>query len=190
MDRTSLHGVRCSDKAAFGPLCRFMACIALGSLCQGTVMAQPVVVWRCPGPPVLYTDRLTQVQAQQLRCEAVADLPVAVGGTVSARPTVQSRAVPSVAGTGAGTGSGSGSGSPATGTAPVRVDAAQQRSRDVQARRILEAELRREEERLAQSRERSQGATPRTPLPPEQAEAQQRIEADIEAIRRELSRLR
>ena len=84
--------------------------------------------------------------------------------------------------------------------AETRVDPAVQRNRDAQARRILEAELRREEARLeALRREFSGGEPERRGDERNHARYQQRVaelraaiartEADVAAIRRELSRL-
>ncbi|MEW6693913.1 MAG: hypothetical protein AB1371_03005 [Pseudomonadota bacterium] len=86
-------------------------------------------------------------------------------------------------------------------SAAERVDPEQQRQRDAEARRILEQELRRAEERLAQARaDYADGKPPRlaqerTDSPRYQARVEElrtrveRAEADVAAIRREIARL-
>ena len=88
----------------------------------------------------------------------------------------------------------------ATGSSPARVDPAAQRSRDSDARRILEGELRTEEERLAALKKEYNNGQPER-LGNEQnyqkyvdrvgqlSAAITRKEADIAAIRRELQKL-
>jgi plasmid stability protein len=86
----------------------------------------------------------------------------------------------------------------ASGAAPAAVAAAvpdarvrpdDQRSRDAEARRILEAELRREEARLNDALKASGSAKPGERVGADAAQIR-RAESDIEAIRRELGRLR
>lgn len=113
------------------------------------------MVWRCPGPPVHYTDRLTPAQGQAQGCTVLQDVPVAAGV----------RAV------------GVGPAASAPSAVSSRITPADQQQRDAQARRILQAELQREEQRLEA-------------LNPAQTEQIRRTRADIEALRRELSRLR
>lgn len=122
-------------------------------------------VWRCPGPPVLYTNRLDAAQAAAARCEALQDLPVATGRPGTAR---------SVGAPGAGAVTSAAS-SPAS-----RIAASEQEARDRDARRILEAERAREETRLADLQRRD----------PRPVDEIRRVQADLDAIRRELARLR
>jgi hypothetical protein len=90
-------------------------------------------VYRCPGTPVLYTDSLSAKEAKEKGCTTLEGAPI----TVIASPRR--------------------SAAPSTGAAPAtasprpdaRVDPNDQRMRDNDARRILELELRREEEALA-----------------------------------------
>jgi hypothetical protein len=91
--------------------------------------AQGGTVYRCPGNPVLYTDALTAKEANDKGCRTIEGAPITVMQTVKPRPPVPAASV--------ARGEGS------------RVSPADQRARDSDARRILEAELRREEERLA-----------------------------------------
>ena len=104
---------------------------ALGLSAPG--LAQAGTVYRCPGPPVLYTDSLTPDEARDRGCRTIEGAPVTViQGT---RP----RQGPA--------GAGNGASAPRPGDA--RIDPAAQRQRDSDARRILEDELRREEDKLA-----------------------------------------
>ena len=105
--------------------------------------AQAAAVYRCPGPPVLYTDALTPEEARQRGCRTIEGAPVTV--IQGARPRAAS---PGIAKGGASSASASGSASASSG-AEARIDPAAQRLRDADARRILEAELRREEDKLA-----------------------------------------
>ncbi len=85
-------------------------------------------VYRCPGTPVLYTDAMTAQEAKDKGCRTIEGTPITV------IPAQKPRAGAAVAGA-----------RPPEG----RVDPADQRSRDSDARRILEAELRRDEAQLA-----------------------------------------
>ncbi|OYV01521.1 MAG: hypothetical protein CFE45_04480 [Burkholderiales bacterium PBB5] len=91
------------------------------------------MVYRCPGPPVLYTDALSADEAREKGCRTIDGAPI----TVIQAPRLRA----------SGT-------APAAASAPrpadAKVDATAQRLRDSDARRILETELRREEDRLAQ----------------------------------------
>lgn len=91
-------------------------------------------VYRCPGKPVLYTDALSAKEAKEKGCTTLEGAPI----TVIASPK---RTAP-----------GSSSGASAAGQPArpdTRVDPNDQRLRDNDARRILEQELRKEEEALA-----------------------------------------
>lgn len=92
-------------------------------------------VYRCPGTPVLYTDSLSAKEAKEKGCTTLEGAPI----TVIASP--RRSAAPSA---GAGTSPAAASPRP-----DARVDPNDQRMRDNDARRILELELRREEEALA-----------------------------------------
>ena len=139
------------------------------------------IVYRCPGPPVLYTDQLTPQEAKEKGCRTIEGAPVTiVQGT---RPRAPASAA-------AG---------PARASEP-RSDAAEQRARDADARRILSDELRREEDKLAAlQREYNNGEPERLGSERNYARYQERVagmraaiqrkEADIAAIKRELSKL-
>ena len=146
-------------------------------------------VYRCPGPPVLYTDAITPDEAKERNCRGIDGAPLTVVQTPR-RPTPAPASAP-------------GAPPPAAGASPrpdTRVDPAVQRARDADARRILEAELRREEERLEQlRREFNNGEPERRGDERNFALYQQRVtemraaigrkESDIAAIKRELGKL-
>jgi hypothetical protein len=136
-------------------------------------------VYRCPGPPVLYTDQLTVQEAREKGCRAIEGTPVTVIPATKPRP-------------------------PASGSAPRtgegKVDPAEQRARDSDARRILGEELKREEERLAVLKKDFNNGEPERrgdernyqkylDRVAEMKAAIARKEADIAAIRRELAKL-
>jgi hypothetical protein len=98
------------------------------------VLAQSGNVYRCPGPPVLYTDALSAEEARDRGCRTIEGAPITIVQTP--RPRAGSAPAPASA-------------APAARSGDAKVDPTAQRQRDSDARRILEAELRREEERLA-----------------------------------------
>jgi len=146
------------------------------------VHAQDKTVYRCPGPPVLYTDAMTPQEAKDKGCRAIEGVPVTV---VPATP--RARAPAPTTGASARPGEG-------------RVDAADQRARDSDAKRILSDELKREEDRLAEmKREFNNGEPERRGDERNFAKYQERLaemraaiqrkEADIAALKRELAKL-
>jgi hypothetical protein len=151
-------------------------------------------VYRCPGPPVLYTDALTPAEARDRNCRTIEGAPVTV---------VQGRS-PARAATAAAPAAGASAGAPAPGAAPRppvdRIDPAAQRARDSDARRILSDELRREEERLAALQKEFNNGEPERrgdernyqkylDRVAEMRAQIQRKEADIAALKRELAKL-
>jgi hypothetical protein len=137
-------------------------------------------VYRCPGPPVLYTDALSAQEARDKGCRLIEGAPV----TVVQMPK---RPAPPPA-----------SAAPRSGEA--RVDSAAQRSRDSDSRRILETELKREEEALAAlKKDFNNGEPERRGEERNFAKYQERVaemraaigrkEADIAALKRELAKL-
>jgi hypothetical protein len=142
-------------------------------------------VYRCPGPPVLYTDQLTAAEARERGCRTIEGSPVTVIQTPRPRPAP--------------------SGPPAAASAPprpaeARIDPSVQRQRDADARRILEEELRREEEKLVALKREYNGGEPER-LGSERNYQRYldrvatmkanitRIESDIAAIKRELAKI-
>jgi hypothetical protein len=150
--------------------------VPLQGLCaQGTV-------YRCPGPPVLYTSEITDKEAKDRGCRTIENAPITVVSPPKRAP---------LAGTPPASGPrGEGS----------RVDAKEQRQRDSDARAILEAELRREEEALEGLQKEFNNGEPERQgnernyqryidRVESMREAIARKQADIAALRRELAKL-
>jgi hypothetical protein len=146
------------------------------------------VVYRCPGPPVLYTDALTATEARERNCRTIEGAPITVvqGGRPRAAAPTGSAPTPNAGA--------------APRPADTRVDPAAQRARDSDARRILSEELRREEERLAAMQKEFNNGEPERrgdernyqrylDRVAEMKAAIQRKEGDVAAIRRELTKL-
>lgn len=160
---------------------RAMLLAALGS---ASGFGEAAVVYRCPGPPVLYTDSITAQEAKARNCRTIEGAAITVIQGPRPRPAAAS---PSLAGS-----------DPRP--ADSRVDPGEQRARDNDARRILEAELQQEENRLAQlQRDYNNGEPERQgnernyqrylDRVAEMKAGITRKEADIAAIKRELSKL-
>ena len=94
-------------------------------------------VYRCPGPPILYTDQITAQEAKEKNCRTIEGAPVTIVQTAKPAPAA-ARKGDSSAGGREGRGPES------------KVEPNAQRQRDGDARRLLEAELQREEQRLAE----------------------------------------
>jgi hypothetical protein len=158
---------------------RRAALLGLGVALSGAGQAQDKPVYRCPGPPVLYTDAMSASEARERGCRTIEGAPVTV---VPAPP----RPRPAAASAGR--------------SGESRVDPAEQRSRDSDARRILGDELRREEDRLVQLRkDYNNGEPDRQGDERNYQRYQERVaelkaaivrkEVDIAAIKRELAKL-
>jgi len=142
-------------------------------------------VYRCPGTPVLYTDSLSAREAKDKGCTTLEGAPI----TVIASP--KRSAAPAGA---------SASPRSAAGGDGAKVTPEDQRARDNDARRILEAELRKEEEALAAMKKEYNNGEPER-LGDErnyqkyldrtaQLKANvARKESDVSALRRELGKL-
>lgn len=137
-------------------------------------------VYRCPGPPVLYTDALSASEARDKGCRTIEGAAI----TVMQMPRARAAA----------------SGAQAPRNGEGRVDPAAQRARDSDARRILGDELKREEERLAALQKEYNNGEPErrgdernfqkyTDRVAEMKAALARKEADIAALKRELAKL-
>lgn len=174
---------RVDDRAgAWGGAAR-LAVLALGLASMGTpAMAQERVVYKCPGN--LYTDNITAKEAIAQGCKTLEGAPI----TVIQGPVRRAPAAGAAADSGAARG------------AETRVDPNDQRSRDADKRRILEAELRREEERLASLRREYNGGQPERrgdeknyqkylDRTAELKASVERSESDVAALRRELAKL-
>ena len=150
---------------------------SLGAQAQGTV-------YRCPGPPVLYTDALSAKEAAEKGCRTIEGTPITVLQAPKPRP-----AAPNAAATEGSTRSGD-----------SRVDAGQQRVRDDERSRVLQTELRQAEERLATAqKEFNNGQGERRgdernyqKYLDRMAELKDniaRFEADVQALKREIAKL-
>jgi hypothetical protein len=161
-------------------------------------VARPV--YRCPGPPVLYTDAISADEARERNCRIIDGAPLTVMQTPR-RPAPAAAPGGAVPASSAPAAAGGVPGTAGAANRPeARVDPAVQRGRDAEARRILTAELRREEERLEQlKREFNNGEPERRGDERNFALYQQRVaemraligrkESDVAAIRRELGKL-
>jgi hypothetical protein len=159
--------------------------LTLSLLHSGRATAQERVVYRCPGN--LYTDQISAREAADRGCKTLDGAPV----TVIQAPK---RAAPAPAARPGGAGA---SGARSEG---ARVDPAEQRARDSDARRILDSELRKEEDKLAALQKDYAGGTPeRRGDEGNYAKYQERVadmkaaidrkQADIAAIKREIAKL-
>jgi hypothetical protein len=145
----------------------------------------PREVYRCPGNPVLYTDSLTAKEARDKGCRTLEGAPITVVQTTRPRAPVAGAVPPAVT---------------AARPADQRVDPGEQRARDSDARRILEGELKREEERLSQMQKDYNNGQPERQgdernyqkyidRVADMKSGIARKESDIAAIKRELSKL-
>ena len=140
------------------------------------------VVYRCPGPPVLYTDAISANEAKEKNCRTIEGANVTViQGT---RPRT---AAPTASGSRGNSGDG-------------RVEPSQQRARDSDARLILDEELKKEEGQLAAlQKDYNNGAPERRGEERNFQKYQERVaelkaavarkESDIAAIKREIAKL-
>ncbi|MFL6664422.1 MAG: hypothetical protein ACJ8G7_19785 [Rhizobacter sp.] len=140
-------------------------------------------VYRCPGNPVLYTDTLSAKEAKDKGCRTLEGAPITVVQGV--RPRAGAPVPPKDA---------------AARSSDERVAPTEQRARDGDSRRILEGELKREEERLAAMQKEYNNGEPERQgdernyqkyldRVAEMKASIARKEADIAAIKRELAKL-
>lgn len=145
----------------------------LALACSGAADHVAAAMYRCPsgqvGRPPVVTNLLAEADAQARGCEPVAvrASPLDVVTAPMPRQAAPARARPE-----------------GDRILPVvhRVDPADQRVRDTQRRAILEAELRAEEDALGRARQAGPGE--------EVARRAARHQENVEALRRELGRLR
>ncbi|MDE2370819.1 MAG: hypothetical protein KGN16_17755 [Burkholderiales bacterium] len=153
--------------------------MALAAACTPPAQAQGKPVYRCPGPPVLYTDGLTPQEAREKGCRALEGAPITIV------PAVRPRAAPPPVASRPGEG---------------RVDPADQRKRDADARQILADELARQQQKLAGLQQAYNNGEPERQgdernyqkyldRVAEMKAAIDRTQADIAAIQREIAKL-
>ncbi len=157
-----------------------VAALALGAAVAPAAAQESKTVYRCPGN--VYTDALSAKEAHDKGCRTIEGAPITIVQSVKPRPNAAAPAAP------------------AARPADSRVSANEQRARDSDARRILESELRRAEDQLASmQREYNNGEPERQgdernyqkylDRVAEMKAGIARKEADVAAIKRELSKL-
>jgi hypothetical protein len=149
-----------------------LAAFALAAWAQGGT------VYRCPNN--VYTSEITDKEAKERGCRTIEGAPITIVSPPKRAP------VPAASGPSKGEGN--------------KVDAKEQRARDSDARAILEAELKREEEALAALQKEFNNGEPERQgnernyqryldRVEEMRNAIARKQADVAALRRELSKL-
>ena len=164
----------------------FCLAVLLIAMAQSALAQSSTIVYKCPGNVYTSERELTAKQATEKGCKVIEGTPITViqGRQPAPRPA---------------------SGPAATGNSAARppearVDPGAQRARDNDSRRILEGELRREEERLAElTREYNNGEPERLGNERNYQKYLDRVadlkssiarkESDIAAIKRELAKL-
>ena len=132
------------------------------------------VVYKCPGPPVLYTDAISAKEAESKGCKPVEGAPVSV---VQAPRRAAAPAAPVRSESPRASESG-------------RIDPGVQKQRDNDRRSVLETELRQAESRLAElRREYADGNPERLQGNVRIGASETRQEADVAALKRELAKL-
>src|SRR5436190_21933657 len=161
--------------------CSLLAAIAVPLMAAAQQPAREV--YRCPGNPVLYTDTLSAKEAKDKGCRTLEGAPITVVQGV--RPRAGAPVPPKDA---------------AARSSDERVAPTEQRARDGDSRRILEGELKREEERLAAMQKEYNNGEPERQgdernyqkyldRVAEMKASIARKENDIAAIKRELAKL-
>lgn len=159
----------------------------MAALLAGSAMADDAKpVYRCPGPPVLYTDAISAQDAKAKGCRTIEGAPITVVQGTRRAATIGG-ATPAAAGS-------------AARSPQERVDPGAQRARDSDSRRILESELQREETALAAlKKDFNNGEPERQGGERNYAKYQERVaemraaigrkEADVAALKRELTKV-
>lgn len=160
-----------------------IAALVAGSTVFGAVQAQATdgsVMYRCPGND--YKNTISAKEAEKLGCRKIEGAPITIIQTSKPQPR-------------------SGAAVPVTsGASGMRIDPVAQRARDSDARRILETELKTEEDKLADLQKDYNGGQPERQgneknyqkyldRVAEMTAAIARKQTDIAAIRRELQKL-
>jgi len=153
------------------------AAIGAWLLCTaaGAGAADTGTVYRCPGPPILYTDQITAAQAKERGCRTIEGAPITIVSPPKPRP-VAARA------------------------SEGRVEPGEQRARNSDARKILEGELQREEAKLAELQKSYNNGEPERQGDERNFQKYQersaamkaaieRSQSDIAALKRELAKL-
>ncbi len=112
----------------FGISAGWVSVAICGAVAGHAMAADGAVMYRCPGND--YNNTLSPKDAKDKGCKTIEGAPITIIQSPKPRPAT----------------AGS---SASAGPAASRIDPAEQRARDSDAKRILEAELKREEDRLA-----------------------------------------
>ena len=164
-----------------------LAALAVALAGPASAQAQPTdgsVMYRCPGND--YKNTISAKEAEKLGCRKIEGAPITIIQITKPQPQGQARA-----------------GTPvpvASGASGTRIDPVAQRARDSDARRILESELKTEEDKLAELQKDYNGGQPERrgdeknyqkyiDRVGEMNAAIVRKQTDIAAIRRELQKL-
>lgn len=164
-------------RVAAKSFCSWALILAIAPVAMAQTEGKPV--YRCPGNPVLYTDTLSAKEARDKGCRTLEGAPITIVQAVKPRSSVSSSA---------------------SRPADQRVEPGDQRARDNDAKRILEEELKREEDRLAAlQKEFNNGEPPRQGDERNYQKYLDRVadmkaniarkEGDIAAIKRELAKM-
>ena len=164
--------------------------ITVLAMVMGSASAHAGMVYRCPGAVLTYTDQLSPAQARERGCTPIEGAPVTVINGAKPRPALATRATSASVPSGAENGR----------AADTKVSEREQRERDKDARRILDEELRREEEKLATLKKEFNNGEPERQgnernyqryldRVAEMKQSIDRKESDVASIRRELERV-
>ena len=125
-----------------------LCCLGALAMSADAALSQGATVYRCPGNPVLYTDSLSSREARDKGCKTLDGAPITVIQAQKPRPVVNSAAAATA--------------SPvASGSLPTeRISPTLQRARDSDRRAILENEMQREEQALADMKREFNGGEP------------------------------
>lgn len=157
---------------------RLVSLVLLAALSQFPAHAEDKPVYRCPGN--LYTDALSAKEAHDKGCKTLDGAPITVIQSVAPK--------------------GGGGSKPAAGGAGEKVSPDDQKARDADRRKILEAELRKEEDALAALQKEFNSGQPERKGDERNFQKYQdrvnemkaaitRKEADVAALKRELGNL-
>lgn len=171
----SVNASRIFDALVGKCSCRTALVAAVMACATSAALAEDKPVYRCPGN--LYTDALSAKEASDRGCKTLEGAPITVIQSVAPRGERAARS--------------------AGGSAGEKVSSEDQKARDSDAKRILEAELKKEEEALAALQKEYNNGQPERRGDEKNAQkyldrvaelkaAVTRKEADVAALRREL----
>ena len=185
---------RCTSP--FLPPWAFTLALVATTLVCPPANAQGGAVYRCPskiGGADEFTNLISEEQARERGCRTIEGAPITV--IQGNRPRVAAAGAPRAGASGANSAA-----NPAASATDARIDPAAQRLRDADARRILEAELQREEDKFALLRRDYNNGEPERrgnehnfqnylDRVAQMKASINRSEADVAALKREISKL-